>query len=249
MAQSMTLKRTSSRMLDEIITALEAAGTEQTRKIYRRHGAREPLFGVSFAEIRHLQKEIKRDHDLALGLCVTGNADARVLACFVADPTRMTERDLDAWLADIDYYVLVDVFVGNVASKAPAVRPRAERWIESDRDWTAQAGWDLVGHLASDPDEDDALFERCLARIESEIATTGNRTRHSMNAALISIGVRSDRFTDVVIAAAGRIGPVVVDHGETGCVTPPAIPYIRKTLDYRAAQAEKRAAKTAENRN
>ena len=31
---------------------------------------------------------------------------------------------------------------------------------------------------------------------------------------------------------------------ETGCVTPAAIPYIEKTLAYRAAQAEKRAAKT-----
>ena len=27
---------------------LKAAGTEQNRKVYRRHGARDPLFGVSF---------------------------------------------------------------------------------------------------------------------------------------------------------------------------------------------------------
>ena len=39
------------------------------------------------------------------------------------------------------------------------------------------------------------------------------------------------------------IGPVVVDHGETGCVTPAAIPYIDKAVAYRRAQAEKKAAK------
>jgi hypothetical protein len=45
------------------------------------------------------------------------------------------------------------------------------------------------------------------------------------------------------VDAAALIGPVVVDHGETGCVTPAAIPYIEKTLAYRQAQAAKRAAK------
>jgi hypothetical protein len=28
------------------MTTLEAAGTEQNRKTYRRHGARDPMFGV-----------------------------------------------------------------------------------------------------------------------------------------------------------------------------------------------------------
>jgi hypothetical protein len=35
---------------------LSAAGSEQTRKTYRRHGAPEPLFGVSFATLRALAK-------------------------------------------------------------------------------------------------------------------------------------------------------------------------------------------------
>lgn len=231
--------------LGQAMAALEVAGTEQGRKIYRRHGAREPLFGVSFAELHKLQKRIKRDHDLALELWASGNTDARMLACFVVDAASMSEADLDAWLAAIDYYVLVDVFVGNVASKIAGVRPRAERWIESDRDWTAQAGWDLVAQLAGDPVVDDAFLERLLGRIERQIATAGNRTRHAMNGALISIAIRSERLTDPALAAAERIGLVIVDHGETGCVTPAAIPYIAKTLAYRAAQAEKRAAKRA----
>ena len=236
---------TTMTRIDAVLAALEAAGTEQNRKVYRRHGAREPLFGVSFAELRKLQKAIKRDHDLAVALWSTGNTDARTLACFVADPAAMTEAELDVWLAEIDYYTLVDVFVGNVASKVSGVRERALRWIESERDWTAQAGWDLVGHLASDPHTDDELLAGLLARIEREIERAGNRTRHAMNGALIAIGIRSEAFTDAAVAAAERIGSVIVDHGETGCVTPAAIPYIHKTLAYRDAQARKRAATEA----
>ena len=40
-------------------------------------------------------------------------------------------------------------------------------------------------------------------------------------------------------AAARRIGTVEVDHGETGCKTPDAEPYIKKTLAHRKKKAKK----------
>jgi hypothetical protein len=49
-----------------------------------------------------------------------------------------------------------------------------------------------------------------------------------MNSALISIGIRNDRMEKLAIAAAKRIGPVEVDHGETDCKTPDAEDYIKK---------------------
>ncbi|OGO57570.1 MAG: hypothetical protein A2V85_10305 [Chloroflexi bacterium RBG_16_72_14] len=220
------------------LARLEAAGTEQNRRIYRRHGARDPLFGVSFAVLHALAKEAKRDHALALGLWATGNYDARLLACMVADPAAAGEADLDSWLAEIDVYVLVDTFVGSLAAQVSGVRERADRWSAADRDWTAQAGWDLYGQLAMrDAALDDTLFLGLLRRIEAGIGTAGNRTRHSMNGAVIGIGVRSAALREAAEATAARIGPVVVDHGQTGCVTPAAVPYIAKAWDRRASKA------------
>ena len=217
---------------------LEAAGTEQNRKIYRRHGAKDPLFGVSFATLHALAKEATRDQQLALGLWATGNYDARLLACMVADPAAANETDLDAWLAEIDVYVLVDTFVGSLAAQVPGVRERADRWSAADRDWTAQAGWDLYAQLAiRDATLGDAWYLALLRRIEAGIATAGNRTRHSMNGALIGIGIRNAALREAAEATAARIGPVVVDHGQTGCVTPAAVPYIAKAWDRRAAKA------------
>ncbi len=224
------------------MATLEAAGTEQNRKTYRRHGARDPMFGVSFAVMRPLAKRAKRDQMLARELWGTANYDARILACMVADPASTTEQDLDAWLADIDVYTLVDIFVVSLASQVPGVRARADRWTAEDRDWTSQAGWDLYAQLAlNDPSQDDAYFSGLLERIEAGIHRAGNRTRHSMNGALIAIGARNERLRAEAEAASGRIGIVVVDHGETGCVTPAAVPYIAKIWDRKEAQAAKAA--------
>lgn len=223
---------------------LEAAGTEQNRKVYRRHGARDPMFGVSFATLNGLAREAKRDRALALGLWATGNYDARLLACMVADPAAATEAELDAWLADIDVYVLVDTFVGSLAAQVPGVLERADRWAASSRDWTAQAGWDLYAQLAiRDSSLDDAFFVGLLERIEAGIATAGNRTRHSMNGALIATGIRNETLRAAAEATAARIGPVVVDHGQTGCVTPAAVPYIARAWDRRASKAAARGAR------
>ncbi len=188
-----------------------------------------------------MARRIGPDQSLARGLWATGNTDARLLACMVAEPDRMDEAELDAWLGDIKYYVLVDEFVSSVASRKPGVRARMERWTFAARDWVAQAGWDLAAVLAlRDPDLGDRFFLDLLAKIEREIGQAGNRTRHAMNGALIAIGLRSEELQSAAVAAAARIGPVVVDHGQTGCVTPSAIPYIEKATAHRQAHEERR---------
>src|SRR5882672_12715599 len=85
--------------LAEAMSALEKAGSAQTRKTYARHGAAEPMFGVSFATLKTLVKRIRVDHELALALWETGNFDARNLAVKIADPAEMKPSDLDRWAA------------------------------------------------------------------------------------------------------------------------------------------------------
>jgi 3-methyladenine DNA glycosylase AlkD len=224
--------------LRQTIVALAAAGTERNRAIATRHGAGADQFGVSFRELRAMARRIGRDQALARGLWATRNIDARLLACMVADPTLMDEDELDAWVGDISYYVLVDEFVARVASDKPGQRVRMERWTFSARDWVAQAGWDLAAILAMrDPLLGDRFFLDLLAKIEREIGQAGNRTRHAMNGALIAIGLRNEELEYAAVAAAARIGPVVVDHGQTGCVTPAAIPYIEKARAHRRSRA------------
>ena len=134
--------------LDDVMSELEAMGTETNRRIYARHGAGENQFGVSFANLNALKKRIKRDHALAGALWATGNADARCLALMIADPAAMTSADLDRWAGDIDtarYYTLADWLVKHVAGESPLAREKAEAWVDADAEFVAQTGWDLIG--------------------------------------------------------------------------------------------------------
>jgi hypothetical protein len=228
---------------DAIMAELEARGTEQTRGTYLRHGAPEPLFGVKFGDLRPLAKRVGTDHALARQLWASGNADARLLACMVADPASVSEHELDRWLADIETYFLVDTFVAELASRAPARRERAERWIASDRDRTAQAGWDLMNLVAlGDEDLADDYFEDLLELIAERITGYGNWTRRSASNTITGIGLRNPALERAARRAAAMIGHVDFDPGQTACVMPDPIEYLEKTKAYRARQAEKRAA-------
>ena len=70
----------------EVMKELKALGTAQNRKVYKRHGAGENLYGVSFADLDKLQKKIKIDHELAEKLWASGNTDAQSLATMIIDP-------------------------------------------------------------------------------------------------------------------------------------------------------------------
>ncbi len=215
--------------LQETMNALEAMGTEQNCKVYKRHGAGDNLFGVSFANLNKLKKQIKTDHALAVELWKTGNTDARCLAIFIADPARMSEKTLEAWLGDIGYSLLADLFAGNIASRHPSAARHMKAWMRSRSDFTGQVGWDLLAIRAlRDSEITEGDLEDYLEAIERDIHQSANRTRYAMNNALIAIGMRSDRLRQKALAAARRIGKVEVDHGETNCKTPDAASYILK---------------------
>lgn len=223
--------------------ALAAAGSEQTRKTYLRHGAPEPLFGVLFSRLRDLARQIGTDHDLALALFANGNTDARTLATLVADPARLDPATADAWAAT-PYHVLSDL-VAQVVARSPIALDRMAAWVASPDEYTARCGWSVMAQLAThDRDVPDAAFTPYLSIIERRIHAAPNRTREGMNGALIAIGGRSDTLSTPAIAAARRIGPVTIDHGDTACQTPFAPDYISK-MRSRAASRSPAAKKAA----
>lgn len=207
---------------------LEKSGSEQTRNTYTRHGATGPMFGVSFATLSTLQKRIRVDHALALKLWDTGNVDARNLAMKIADPSAIASSDLDRWALENSMGMCL-LYVGSLAQESPHGAAKAREWLASSDDRLRAAGWTLIGILANrDEQSPDDTFVRHLAQIEQSIHTAASRVKHAMNGALIAIGGRSAALRTAATAAAKRIGRVEVDHGDTACQTPDAVPYIAK---------------------
>jgi len=218
--------------LREALQELERLGTAQNRKVYARHGVRPQMYGVSFGNLNKLQKKIKTDAALAEGLWKSGNHDAMILACMVADPGAIKSSTLDAWVKDLDSYVLSDAFSSLVA-KTPFAVTKARKWVRSRSEWIAATGWNVMASLAMSEDLTAREWTDTLRYVETNIHGAANRVRYSMNNALIAIGTRSAGLKTKAIAAAKRIGPVEVDHGETGCKTPDAVTYIPKAYAHR----------------
>jgi 3-methyladenine DNA glycosylase AlkD len=232
--------------VQEALAKLESLGTAQNRKIYARHGVSGPMYGVSFADLDKLRKQWKGEHELALALWASGNHDARVLATLIADPKRMTARELQAWVREVDSHILSDA-IARIAGLSPAGAELTEKWIARAGEWTAATGWGVFAWRLQGEVLSIAELRARLTAIETGIRRAKNRVRHAMNGALIAIGVASSELRADALAIAARIGPVEVDHGETGCKTPDAAAYIKKTVAHRAKR-NKAAKKTPAKR-
>lgn len=214
--------------LDEVMRALEKAGTAQARKIYARHGAPEPMYGVSFATLKALYKKVGVDHDLALALWDTGNYDARNLAFKLVDPAKMTSKDLDRWACDMQVRTCAG-YVSALAAESPHGFAKVAQWLAASDQGLRCAGWSLVASLAMrNPEVPEAWFFERLEEVARTLQAAPNDERDAMNHALICIGGRSPALRKAALAAAKKIGRVEVDHGDTSCKTPEAAPYIEK---------------------
>jgi 3-methyladenine DNA glycosylase AlkD len=213
----------------EILATLKTLGKPQTAAIYKRHGSGDNVFGVLTSEIAKLQKKIKVDHALAMELWKTGNAEARVLALQVADPKKLTRADADGLVEDGPVR-FIGCYLSGLLARSPIAEETMRAWMSSPDELPREMGYGVLGaRLKADPGSvSDADAEKVLATIEKEIHRSPNWARYAMNVALISIGVFKPALRDKAIEAARRIGKVKVDHGETNCKTPDAVPYIEK---------------------
>ncbi|MGN4612227.1 DNA alkylation repair protein [Bacillus cereus group sp. MYBK71-2] len=226
-------------LLEEVMQQLEEYGTEQNRKTYKNHGAKEPLFGVSFANLKLLKKKIKKDHDLAILLWETKNMDAMTLATMILDPKKVTTKLLNKWVQEVDYYCLMDVLMTAICTSPIAIE-RMEDWTKSDDEWIGKAGWSLLANIAiKNKTLQDDFFSPYLDEIKENIHNEKNRKKEAMNRALIAIGIRNEDLEQAAIEIAREIGKVHVDHGATSCKTPDAEPYIKKARE----RAEKKKVK------
>src|SRR5580658_7653928 len=219
--------------VSSVMAELKNKGTEKTRKIYARHGmATDNMFGVSVADLKVIAKSIKGQQALACELYATGIMDAMYLAGMVADGSKLTREQLNAWVESaaglqmISEYTVPWVTVENLHGRALALE-----WIKSKKEHTAASGWATYsGFVSITPDEklDLAEIEDLLNTIPKKIEGAPNRVRYTMNTFVIAVGSYMKPLLKQAKAAARQIGEVSVEMGETACKVPLATAYIEK---------------------
>jgi 3-methyladenine DNA glycosylase AlkD len=216
-----------------IMSELKKKGKESTRKIYARHGmATENMYGVSVADLKVIAKTLKGQQELACELYATGNLDAMYLAGMVADGSKMSAKELNAWAEGAaNLQMIAEYTVPWVAVENPQGRELALQWMKSKKERVACSGWfTYSGLLATKPDEalDLAEIKDLLGTVVKGIKSAQNRVRYTMNGFVIAVGTYVKPLLKEAKEAARKIGEVSVDVGETACNVPLASAYIEK---------------------
>jgi 3-methyladenine DNA glycosylase AlkD len=215
----------------EIMTRLESLGSPQIKSILLRHGVKEPLFGVKVADLKPIQKKIKKDYQLAKDLYATGNADAMYLAGLIADDEKMTKKDLQTWVKGALSDNICGYTVPWVAAEGRYGYEVAMEWIDVKEEHIAAAGWSTLCHLVAlkpDSELDIKTLRSLLARVAKTIHTSANRVRYNMNSFIIAVGAYVTLLTEEAVATAKKVGVVKVDMNGTACKVPDAVEYIKK---------------------
>lgn len=226
----------------EIVKQLKTLGSEGYKRILMNHGIQEPCFGVKIEELKKIQKQVKKDYQLALDLYDTGIYDARYLAGLIADDLKMTKKNLRHWLDTANCAANCDFTVAWVAAESPHGRELALDWIESKKENVAAAGWQTLCGLVSikeDAELDLTELKKLLQRVQKTIHSAPNNVRYVMNNFVIAVGSYVKSLTELAVQTATKIGPVTVDMGNTACKVPSALAYIAK-VQKRGAIGKKR---------
>ena len=185
------------------------------------------------ADLKIVLKHTKKNHLLSLQLYDTGNSDAMYLAGLMADETKISEAQLQNWVEKAYWSYLNEFAVPWVASETKFGFELGRKWINSEKENIAAAGWSTLSSYAAvnkDEDLDIHSYSQLLEKIAAEIHDAPNRVKQTMNAFVIAIGTYIKELTEKSLNIAEKIGKVSVDMHGTACKVPFAVEYIQKNL-------------------
>ena len=162
--------------------------------------------GVPVSRLRHIARQLGRDHEVAQELWASGVHEARILASMLADPMAVTARDMDRWARELDSWDLCDQVCANLFERTPLAQRKALLWSRRRREFVKRAGFSLMARIAvSHNDLPDNAFMPMLAAIRREAGDDRNFVRKAVNWALRQIGKRNRALRSRVLAEAAGL--------------------------------------------
>ncbi len=162
--------------------------------------------GIPVPVIRSMAKRNGKDHALALELWETGIYEARILACYVAEPEKLTELQMEAWVHDFDSWSVCDQVCGNLFDRTKFAYRKALEWSMADEEYVKRAGFVMMAVLAvHDKCASDAKFIRFFSRILKGSSDERNFVKKAINWSVRQIGKRNETLLPKAIGLAVAI--------------------------------------------
>ena len=202
-----TQPKATGERVEEALDWLKRRGKKANIDGMARYAIRsEKVFGVSVADIRMLAKRLGRDHDLAGALWATGWYEARMLAAFVDEPSRVSPAQMDRWCRGFDNWAICDTVCFHLFDRTPHAWRKVERWAARRDEFVKRAAFALLASLAlHDKRTGDAPFSDALSIVEAASDDDRNFVKKSVSWALRGIGVRSVALNGAAVTLARKL--------------------------------------------
>ena len=192
---------------DEIMKRLNELANPESVKGMARYGIN-PInnYGVSIYQLRPIAQEIGKNHDLALKLWASRIHDARLLACFIDDPSKVTGKQMDSWAKDFDSWDICDQACTSLFDLTPFAWKKVIEWAEKKQEFVKRGAFSLIAGLSvHDKESDDEKFEELLPLIKKHSTDERNYVKKAVNWALRNIGKRNVNLNKKAIKIAEEI--------------------------------------------
>ena len=163
------------------------------------------MLGVSIYAIRRISKGVL-DHETALALWASEIHDARLMACYVDIPEKVTQEQMDSWVADFDSWDLCDQATTSLFDQTPFAPNAVFEWAKGEDEFTRRAAFSTIAGLAFHNHEMiDKCFENYFPLIKEYSTDPRNFVKKGVNWALRNIGKRNDTLLDKCIQFAEEL--------------------------------------------
>jgi len=178
---------------DNIIKKIKILKSPENVKGMARYGINSNNnYGVSIPVLRTMAKEIGSNHGLAMELWDTGIHDARLLAYFIEDPSKITSEQMDAWANDFDSWDICDQACTSLFDKTTHAWKKTFEWAEREEEFVKRGAFSLIAGLSvHDKKAADKKFEQFFPLIKEHSTDERNYVKKSVNWALRNIGKRN----------------------------------------------------------
>lgn len=192
---------------DQIIKKLKSLESPKNVEGMARYGINpKNNLGVSIYVLRPIAQKIGGNHDLALKLWDSGIHDARLLACFIDDPQKVTAEQMDAWAKDFDSWDICDQACTSLFDQSPISWTKAFEWAKRDEEFVKRAAFSLVAGLSvHDKKASDEKFEEFMPIIKNNVTDERNYVKKAVNWALRNIGKRNINLNKKAIKTAEEL--------------------------------------------
>lgn len=193
--------------VEAVLSALRGfARSDQLEGMARYGMAVEGRLGVNIPVLRKMAKNLGRDHALALKLWESEIAEARILAAMIADPTQLTEVQMEAWVQDFNSWDVCDQVCLNLFDKTPFAWDKVRQWATRSEEFVKRAAFALIACLAwHNAQASDDAFIQFIPLIVDAAQDERNYVKKSVSWALRQIGKRNLKLHQIAIHTAEEL--------------------------------------------